>query len=70
MFTANEIPDRTRGISSGAPHALVRQVGLLDASHRRLHLLKLHFPFYEADHVLTFAYNAPPRNRDWTNNYE
>lgn len=65
MFTAAdihyEIAERTRGISSGgigAIHALARQVGLIDAIDRRLHLLKFHFPYHESDHVLTFAYNA------------
>jgi hypothetical protein len=65
MFTASdihyEIADRTRGISSGglgALHALARQVGLIDAIDRRLHLLKIHLPFHESDHVLNFAYNA------------
>jgi Transposase DDE domain group 1 len=65
MFTARdihyEIADRTRGISSGgigAFHALARQVGLIDAIDRRLHLLKFHFPYHESDHVLTFPYNV------------
>jgi len=65
MFTASdihyEIADRTRAISCGgigALHALARQVGLIDAIDRRLHLLKFHFPYHESDHVLTFAYNA------------
>jgi hypothetical protein len=65
MFTAAnihyEIADRTRGMASGgigAIHALARQVGLIDAIDRRLHLLKFHFPYHESDHVLTFAYNA------------
>jgi hypothetical protein len=65
LFTASdihyEIADRTRGISSGgigALHALARQVGLIDAIDRHLHLLKFHFPYHESDHVLTFAYNA------------
>jgi hypothetical protein len=65
MFTAKdihyEIADRTRGLRSGgigALHALARQVGLIDAIDRRLHLLKFHFPYHESDHVLTFAYNA------------
>src|SRR4051812_29808823 len=65
MFTARdihyEVADRTRGISSGglgALHALARQVGLIDAIDRGLHLLKFHFPYHESDHVLTFAYNA------------
>ncbi len=65
MFAARniryEIADRCRGIGSGgigALHALARQVGLIDAIDRRLHLLKFHFPYHESDHVLTFAYNA------------
>lgn len=65
MFTASdihyEIADRTRGMAGGgigALHALTRQVGLVEAIDRRLHLLKFHFPYHESDHVLTFAYNA------------
>ena len=65
MFTASdihfEIADRARGIASGgigAIHALARQIGLVEAIDRRLHLLKFHFPYHESDHVLTFAYNA------------
>ena len=65
LFTASdihyEIAERTRGISSGGIgvlHALARQVGLIDAIDRDLHLLKFHFPYHESDHVLTFAYNA------------
>ena len=65
LFTARdihyEIAERTRGISSGgigAVHALARQVGLVEAIDRGLHLLKFHFPYHESDHVLTFAYNA------------
>ncbi len=65
VFTARdihyEIANRTRAISSGgigAIHALARQVGLIDAIDRRLHLLKFHFPYHESDHVLTFAYNT------------
>lgn len=65
MFTARdihyEVADRTHGISSGgigAFHALARQVGLIDAIDRRLHLLTFHFPYHESDHVLTFPYNV------------
>ena len=65
MFTASnihyEISDRTRGLSHGgigAIHALARQLGLIDAIDERLHLLKIHLPFHESDHVLNFAYNA------------
>jgi hypothetical protein len=65
MFTASnihyEMSDRGRGIAHGgigAMHALARQIGLIDAIDNRLHLLKIHLPFHESDHVLNFAYNA------------
>jgi hypothetical protein len=65
MFTARnihyEIANRTRGIAAGGIgtfHALARRLGLIDAIDRRLHLLKIHLPFHESDHVLNFAYNA------------
>src|SRR5439155_19545669 len=52
---------RTRGIAYGGIgtfHLLARQLGLIDAIDQRLHLLKIHLPFHESDHVLNFAYNA------------
>jgi len=65
MFTAGnihyEIADRTRGIATGGIgtfHALARRIGLIDAIDQRLHLLKIHLPFHESDHVLNLAYNA------------
>jgi hypothetical protein len=65
MFTAAnihyEIADRTRGLSHGgigAIHILAKQLGLIDAINKRLHLLKIHLPFHESDHVLNIAYNA------------
>jgi hypothetical protein len=65
MFTARnihyEIARRSRGISHGGIgtfHALARQLGLVDAIDQRLHLLKLHLPYHESDHVLNLAYNA------------
>jgi hypothetical protein len=65
MFTARnihyEIGDRCHGIAHGglgAIHLLARQLGLIDAIDERLHLLKIHLPFHESDHVLNFAYNA------------
>src|SRR5438128_8530489 len=65
MFTASnihyEIGDRSRGIAHGgigAIHTLARQIGLIDAIDNRLHLLKIHLPFHESDHVLNLAYNA------------
>jgi len=65
QFTASnihyEVADRTRGLAHGgigAIHVLARQLGLIDAIDERLHLLKIHLPFHESDHVLNFAYNA------------
>jgi hypothetical protein len=56
-----EIADRDRGIAHGgigAFHLLARRIGLIDAIDEQLHLLKLHLPYHESDHVLNFAYNA------------
>jgi hypothetical protein len=53
--------ERTHGLAHGgigAIHALARQIGLIEAIDRRLHLLKIHLPFHESDHVLNVAYNA------------
>jgi hypothetical protein len=65
MFTAAnihyEIAERTRGLTHGgigAMHALARRLGLIEAIDRRLHLLKIHLPYHESDHVLNLAYNA------------
>ena len=65
MITASniqyEIGERGRGIGYGgigALHLLVRKLGLAEAIDRRLHLLKIHLPYHESDHVLNFAYNA------------
>jgi len=65
MFTAGnihyEIADRAQGIAVGGIgtfHGLAHRIGLIDAIDRRLHLLKIHLPFHESDHVLNFAYNA------------
>jgi hypothetical protein len=65
MFTARNIHyetgTRIRGITCGgigAIHTLVRQLGLNTAIDKRLHVLKMHLPYHESDHVLNFAYNA------------
>src|SRR6202140_1653632 len=55
-----EVSDRQRGLAHGgigAMHLLARQTGLIDAIDRRLHLLKIHLPYHESDHVLNLAYN-------------
>jgi hypothetical protein len=41
----------------GAIHLLARRVGLVEALNRRLHLLKVHLPYHESDHVLAIPYN-------------
>jgi hypothetical protein len=56
-----EVSGRIRGITHGgigALHTLARQLGLIDAIDQRLHVLKIHLPYHESDHVLTLAYNA------------
>jgi Transposase DDE domain group 1 len=65
MFTASnihyEMSERSRGLAHGgigAMHALARRIGLIDAIDKRLHLLKIHLPFHDSDHVLNFAYNS------------
>ena len=65
VFTASnvhyEIADRVHGLAHGgigAFHLLARRIGLIDAVDRRLHLLKIHLPYHESDHVLNLAYNA------------
>ena len=55
-----EMADRTRGITYGgigAVQLLVKRLGLDKAINRRLHLFKLHNPYFESDHVLNMAYN-------------
>jgi len=37
---------------------LAHQLGLPQAIDQRLHLLKVHLPYHESDHVLNIAYNA------------
>jgi hypothetical protein len=65
VFTAANIryeyADRCRGLAHGGIGAfqrLARRIGLVDAIDRRLHLLKVHLPYHESDHVLNLAFNA------------
>jgi hypothetical protein len=56
-----ETARRSQGIAHGgigAMHALARRIGLIDAIDNKLHLLMIHMPYHESDHVLNFAYNA------------
>jgi hypothetical protein len=64
MFTAGnihyELADKVRALGPGgigAMHLLARRTGLIEAIDARLHLLKLHKPYHESDHVLNIAYN-------------
>lgn len=55
-----EVAQRSRGLGCGgigAMHLLARKTGLIDAIDRDLHLLKVHLPYHESDHVLNIAYN-------------
>jgi hypothetical protein len=65
MLTATnihyEIAQRSRGLAHGgigAFHLLARKIGLIEAIDDKLHLLKIHLPYHESDHVLNLAYNA------------
>ncbi len=64
MITASnihyEIADRTRGVAAGgigAMQLVAKKLGLAEAIDRHLHLLKVHLPYHESDHVLNIAYN-------------
>jgi hypothetical protein len=64
MFRATniqyELADKARGLSVGgigAMHLLARRTGLIEAIDQKLHLLKVHLPYHESDHVLNVAYN-------------
>jgi hypothetical protein len=41
-----------------AVHRLVTRLGLVDQIDEGLHLLKVHLPYHESDHVLNLAYNV------------
>jgi hypothetical protein len=65
VFTARNIhydfADRIHGLAHGgigAMHSLAQRIGLIDAINDNLHLLKIHLPYHESDHVLNLAYNA------------
>jgi hypothetical protein len=56
-----ELADKVRGISTGGiglVQRLAHQTGLVEAVNRHVHLLKIHLPYHESDHVLNLAYNA------------
>jgi hypothetical protein len=56
-----EISGRSHGIAHGGLGAfqlLARRLGLIERIDARLHVLKIHLPYHESDHVLNIAYNA------------
>ena len=65
MFSASnihfELAERTHAISYGGIgliHQLAGETGLVEAIDNNLHLLKVHGPYHESDHVLNIAYNT------------
>jgi hypothetical protein len=64
MFKASnihyEMSERTAATNCGgigAMHLMVQRPGLVEDIDRHLHLLKVHLPYHESDHVLNMAYN-------------
>jgi hypothetical protein len=64
MMTATniqyELADRVQGLSAGGIGAmllLARSTGLIGNIDANLHLLKVHRPYHESDHVLNIAFN-------------
>jgi hypothetical protein len=56
-----DVSHRDRAIAAGGIgviQLLVQKAGLAEAIDERLHLLKIHLPYHESDHVLNIAYNA------------
>jgi len=56
-----EVGGYTEATSYGgvaAVHRLATRLGLVEQLDARLHLLKVHLPYHESDHVLNIAYNV------------
>jgi len=56
-----EVGGRVQGMvygGIGVIHLVARHLGLSDAIDLGLHVLKIHLPYTESDHVLNIAYNA------------
>ena len=56
-----ELANKARGIAYGGVGLMLKlaqEVGLVEAIDSRLHLLKVHLPYHESDHVLNLALNA------------
>ena len=55
-----EMAERTAAMNCGgigAMHLMVQHLGLVEDVDRNLHLLKVHLPYHESDHVLNLTYN-------------
>jgi len=55
-----EMAERTGAMNCGgigAMHLMVQRLGLVEDIDEHLHLLKVHLPYHESDHVLNLAYN-------------
>jgi len=55
-----ELADRVQGLSAGGIGAMLmvaRTTGLIRDIDHNLHLLKVHLPYHESDHVLNIAFN-------------
>jgi hypothetical protein len=64
MFKASnihyEMAERVQAVNCGgigAMHLMVQSLGLVGEIDRNVHLLKVHLPYHESDHVLNIAYN-------------
>jgi hypothetical protein len=64
MMTATnihyELADHVQGLSAGGIGAiflLAQRIDLIKEIDRNLHLLKVHLPYHESDHVLNIAFN-------------
>jgi hypothetical protein len=65
MLTSGKISYEVGGNVEATPfggifamHRLVTNLGLVKAIDAALHLLKIHLPYHESDHVLTLAYSV------------
>jgi hypothetical protein len=55
-----ELAERTAAMNCGgigAMHLMVQRLGLVEDMDQHLHLLKVHLPYHESDHVLNLTYN-------------
>ena len=55
-----EVSEKMQGIGVGgigAFHQMAQRIGLVKGIDEELHLLKVHLPYHESDHVLNLSYN-------------